>query len=223
MAEKTPTPANEPPSPNEKLVEQLIIEGSLSSAHIIDAFKHIDRWYFVPAAVDDLSYEDQPLPLEKRQTISQPTTVAIMLEKLFPQSGERVLDVGSGSGWATALLGHIVGNNGSVIGVERVPELVAMGKKNLKRWNMPYVRIEAAGDALGWPNDGPYDRILVSAAAHSVPQPLLAQLKNGGTMVIPVRNRKDPRLSSLYVVRKDTSGKTRTEKIPGFAFVPLVH
>jgi protein-L-isoaspartate(D-aspartate) O-methyltransferase len=160
------------------------------------------------------AYEDAPLAIGYLQTISQPYTVAFMLELLKPEAGNKVLDVGAGSGWTTALLAHIVGTEGSVLGLERVDELIAFGSENLKKLNVAQARIERAGTELGAPQEALFDRILVSAAARSFPHELLTQLKEGGIIVLPVRD------AIWKVVRVEH--QPVIERFEGFAFVPLI-
>ena len=134
------------------------------------------------------------------------------------KTGNRVLDVGSGSGWTTALLGQLVGPKGSVTGVEAVPELVEFGRANLASYAMPWARIEQARpDALGWPDEAPFDRILVSAESGAVPGELLEQLAPNGIMVLPVAGR-------LVVVRRpaDPAADPAVERHGYYRFVPLV-
>ncbi len=201
----------------DELVRQLKESGIIVSESIERAFRAVDRKEFVPPEYADEAYDDYPLPIGAGQTISQPSTVAIMLELLGTQPGERVLDVGVGSGWTTALLAHIVGGSGHVVGVERIPELVALGKKNTAscRRALGNIDVRAAGVALGFPVGAPFDRILVSAATETVPDELAAQLAPDGTMVIPVG-------SDVCKVTKSPSGTLTIKKYSGFAFVPLV-
>jgi protein-L-isoaspartate(D-aspartate) O-methyltransferase len=138
-----------------------------------------------------------------------------MLDLLEVEKGQRVLDVGCGSGWTTALLADLVGPGGEVVGVEIVPELVAWGASNLATYGMPWARIvEAEADVLGVPQQAPYDRILVSAEASHVPEELLAQLVRGGLMVLPVRGK-------MTVVRR-TAGRPDVTRAGWYTFVPLV-
>jgi protein-L-isoaspartate(D-aspartate) O-methyltransferase len=200
---------------NEELIAHLRRSGVLRSERIADALHAIDRRGFVPRELAAAAYEDQPLPIGEGQTISQPTTVVFMLELLDAQRGQRVLDVGSGSGWTTALLAHLVGDKGDVTGVERVPHLVELGQRRLRELAIENATIRAATDALGDPLHAPFGRILVSASARTLPQPLVGQLAPGGILVTPIG-------SSVWRIVK-TARRTLTEEYPGFAFVPLHH
>lgn len=196
------------------LVDHLVDLGVLKTPRLISAFRAVDRKDFVPEQHASEAYADHPLPIGGRQTISQPYTVAFMLELLAPTEGNRVLDVGSGSGYTTALLSAAVGEHGSVCGVEIKKELVEMGTENIKKYRFPHTAIVSGGGTIGFPEKAPYDRILVSAAAETVPQELIHQLAGGGTMVIPVG-------SGIERVAKEESGAVQTRRWDGFAFVPL--
>jgi protein-L-isoaspartate(D-aspartate) O-methyltransferase len=169
----------------------------------------------VPEGFQEKIYEDAPLPIGKGQTISQPSTVAFMLELLEPQEGDSILDIGSGSAWTTALLCEIVTETGSVIGMDRVDILVEAGKKKLSQFEFKNCRIEKAGDQLGKPGKQ-FDKILVSASAPEIPVALFTQLKIGATLVIPVRN-------SIFKFKKLSDDKIQKEEYAGFVFVPLIY
>jgi protein-L-isoaspartate(D-aspartate) O-methyltransferase len=155
---------------------------------------------------------DRALPIGYGQTNSQPTTVRAMLRALRVGPGMRVLDVGSGSGWTTVLLARLVGETGRVIGVERIDELVADGARAVAAADVPWASIQhARGNVLGVPEEAPFDRILVSAQAHDVPRQLVAQLGEGGLMVVPVEGQ---------LLRVDARG--REEDLGCYVFVPLV-
>lgn len=178
-----------------------------------ELMREVPRERFLPGDVAAQAEVDAPLPIGHGMTNSQPRTVAAMLELLDPRAGDRVLDVGSGSGWTTALLARRVGADGSVLGVEAVPELVAMGRANLG--DVPNARIEEAlADVLGWPPGAPFDRILVSASARSLPQELVEQLApDGGVMVVPVG-------ATMTRVRREGE-RTRVSEHGAYTFVPL--
>lgn len=199
---------------NSSLVNYLIESGVLHSDNIIKAFKDIDRADFVVNPNASNIYEDHPLQIGHNQTISQPSTVAMMLEMLEPKDGEKILDIGSGSGWTTALLAHIAGESGLVIGVERVDQLVRFGRDNLKKYSFKNAEIFKAGVKLGIPNKQ-FDRILVSAAADEFPHQLASQLKVGGKLVIPIGNY-------IFEVTKKDNDELKVIEHYGFSFVPLI-
>ena len=151
------------------------------------AFAALPRAGFLPAGVRDRAAHDGPLDIGHGQTGSQPRTVEAMLRLLEVAPGQRVLDVGAGSGWTTALLAHLVGPTGSVSGVELEPDLVAFGAANLAATGQPWATIRAATPGvLGVPVEAPYDRVLVSAEPDALPGDLVDQLADGGVLVAPV-------------------------------------
>lgn len=150
------------------------------------AFEAVDRADFLTEDYLPEAYEDYAVPAGHGQNVSKPTVAAFMLELLDAHEGDSVLEVGSGSGWVTALLSHIVGKGGTVHAVEIVPELVERAKENLSKYDYPQATVEHAGTALGSVEHGPYDRILVTADSGEIPQELVAQLKEGGLLVLPV-------------------------------------
>lgn len=198
------------------LILDLQQKGILKTPSVIKAFNTVKRSDFVTPHTTSFSYHDQPLSIGFGQTISQPTTVAFMLEKLGVKEGDNVLDLGSGSGWTTALLASIVGTTGKVTGVEIISELVSYGSKNLSKYNFSNAQIISATNELGSKENAPFDKILVSAAAKELPNVLLDQLKVGGTLVIPV-------LNSIYKVVKVSEDKINKEEYHGYVFVPLVY
>lgn len=184
--------------------------------NIESAFAAIARYDFVLPQDQGYAFIDVPLSIGYGQTISQPSTVAWMLEQLEIEEGQHVLDVGSGSGWTTALLAFLVGTHGSVIGIERIPELVDFGKKNLSKYHLVQASIlQSLPNTLGYPSEAPYDCILVSAAAEQVPKKLVEQLKIDGIMLIPLH-------SAICKVRKTSATHYKSEKYEGYAFVPLI-
>ncbi|GAA6525781.1 protein-L-isoaspartate O-methyltransferase [Intrasporangium sp. DVR] len=181
---------------------------------VLRALDAVAREGFLPAAARTAAGRDAPIPIGHGQTNSQPRTVETMLRLLDVRAGQRVLDVGSGSGWTTALLAHLTGPAGSVRGVELVPELARWGADNLAATNLTWATISpVVDDVLGDPYHGPYDRILVSANARSLPDDLVAQLADGGRMVIPVNSR--------MVVVERQGAEVRTSQHGSYRFVPL--
>ena len=176
------------------------------------------RERFLPASERRRASYDGPLDIGHGQTNSQPRTVSSMLELLDVRPGHRVLDVGAGSGWTTALLAQLVGPTGSVLGLERVPDLVVTGGANVEAAGMPWARVRTAvAGVLGAPDEGPFDRILVSAMATRLPLELVAQLEGHGILVVPVGGRM------VRVVRDDTAPDGRRLSEHGhYRFVPLV-
>ena len=187
----------------------------MSTDRVDEAFAAVPREGFLPRRLRKEASYDGPLPIGHGQTSSQPRTVADMLRLLEVAAGHRVLDVGSGSGWTTALLGHLTGPTGLVRGVEVVDDLAAWGAANLSAAGMSWADIRAAPEGvLGWPADAPYDRILVSADGGRLPEELVEQLADGGRMVIPVAGQ-------MLLVERDGDDVHRTAH-GRYRFVPLV-
>ena len=185
---------------------------------MLDAFIAIDRKDFVPADMQQYAYENKPLPIGSRQTISQPYTVAFMMELLQPKLGDEVLDVGFGSGWSTGILAKLVGDEGSVCAVEIIPEIYKFGKENLKKYN--YTNINFVLGSWIDIHSQTFDCILVSAATYEpVANQLILRLNVGGRMVIPICNSIG---QSIRLVIKKSERETIEQNYPGFIFVPLV-
>jgi protein-L-isoaspartate(D-aspartate) O-methyltransferase len=200
---------------NKQLINSLIEKGVLKSERIIKAFQDIDRIDFVIDECKDLAYFDIALPIGFKQTISQPYTVAFMLELLDVKEGQEVLDIGTGSGWTTALLSKIVGQEGFVEGKEVIEDLVRVGRSNLAKYKIKNARITSAQKGvLGIPGKK-FDRILISASANKFSKELLKQIKTGGVIVLPIKE------SIVKISRKDEESITK-EEYYGFSFVPLV-
>lgn len=194
-----------------ELVRHLMRTGILYTPLLIEAFLKTDRIGFVTDAHAVEAYEDYPLPIGYGQTISQPYTVAFMLEALQLQEEDHVLDIGSGSGWTTALIARCTAE---VVGTERVEALVEFSRKNLKNAGIVNATVEQAGEKLGKPGHL-FNKILVSAAADTFPSSLLDQLDHNGKLVIPVQH-------SIMVVTKDSTGRISQQVHPGYVFVPLI-
>jgi protein-L-isoaspartate(D-aspartate) O-methyltransferase len=185
---------------------------------VADAFAAVPRERFLPAGQRRFAHLDRPLPIGHGQTNSQPTTVRQMLELLDVQPGDRVLDVGSGSGWTTVLLAWLTGAQGSVVGVERVPDLVAFGSANVRAAGMPWAHVrEAVPGRFGAPSQAPFERILVSAQAPELPLDLVSQLAPAGVLVVPVAGRM-----LRVTASTDDTGGPAVEEHGWSRFVPLV-
>jgi len=207
------------------LIDSLIEKGWLKTPRIIEAFKKIKRVDFLPDDIKNLAELNEALPIGYGQTISQPLVVAFMMEQLEPQPGEKILDIGSGSGWTTAILAEIIGEKGKVIAIELVPELKEFGEKNVAKYNFVkkgIVESICADGSKGCPDitsrpelaEG-FDKILVSAAAERVSPAWKEQLKIGGRIVAPIG-------SSIWLFIKKSEKEFEEIEYPGFAFVPLI-
>ena len=186
---------------------------------LAEAFSRVPRASFLPEGERSFSTSNVPLPIGHGQTNSQPSTVADMLELLDPQPGDHVLDLGSGSGWTSALVAVLVGARGRVTGVERHRGLIDYARKSLSAFSLGNVDLlEATGGILGAPEAAPFDRILVSAGAESLPSELVDQLSIGGVMVIPVGGQM------LRVVRNGPEDdETAITSHGWYRFVPLIN
>lgn len=188
----------------------------LGDPRLTAAFAAAPRIGFLPAYQRRFAGDDRPLGIGHGQTNSQPSTVANMLELLDVHPGQRVLDVGAGSGWTTALLGELVGPTGRVVGLELVPALAHWGAVNVGHHHLPWATVsEPAPGVYGAPEQGPFDRILVSAEADELPSELVEQLAPGGVLVIPVRGR-------MLRVCRLADGSTTIDHHGWYSFVPLL-
>ena len=199
-------------------IEDLIREQWLKTPRIIAAFQKIKRVDFLPEDIKNLAELNEALPIGFGQTISQPLVVAFMLELLEPKDGEKILDVGSGSGWTTGLLGEIVGDRGKVFAVEVVPELKEFGEKNVSKYDFiktGRVKFICADGSKSYEKEAPYDKILASASARNLPKAWKEQLKIGGKIVTPIEN-------SIWLFSKKSETEFQEIEHPGFVFVPLI-
>ena len=201
------------------LIDSLIEGGWLKTPRIIEAFQKIKRVDFLPDDMKDLAELNEALPIGYGQTISQPLVVAFMIEQLEPKEGDKILDIGSGSGWTTALLAEIVGPKGKIIAIDIIPELVEFGKNNVAKYNFiekGRVLFICADGSKGYKKEAPYDRILASAAVQTeVPQAWREELKIEGRIVTPIG-------SSIWLFIKKSEKDFDQIEYPGFAFVPLI-
>lgn len=189
--------------------------GDIRDSRVLEAMATVPRHLFVPEHLREVSYQDTPLPIGFGQTISQPLMVAIMLEAALLRGNERVLEIGTGSGYQAALLTHLAKE---VYTVEIIPELAELARSNLAAAGVDAPHVITADGSLGWPEAAPYDAIIVAAGAPVVPDPLVTQLAQGGRLIIPVGRRFGQVLKRL----QRTPHGVQTETFGGCAFVPLV-
>ncbi|MBI4895262.1 MAG: protein-L-isoaspartate(D-aspartate) O-methyltransferase [Candidatus Aenigmarchaeota archaeon] len=171
----------------ENLLKNLIKKGVLKNPEVISAFRKVPREDFVLKKYREYSYVDEPLPIDYDQTISQPYTVAFMTEALDAKKGQKILEIGTGSGYQAAILSEIAGKDGKIITIERIPELYEFAKNNLKDYKN--VKLFLGDGTLGNKENSPYDRIIVTASAPSIPQSLLDQLRSEGKLIIVVKEK----------------------------------
>lgn len=196
-----------------RLIEHLSRE--IKDSRVLEVMAHIPRERFVPEESRHLAYEDIPLPIGLEQTISQPFIIALMTEALELTGTEKVLEIGTGSGYQAAILAELARQ---VVTVERLPKLADTARKVLDSLNYGNIEIQLSGETLGWPEEAPYEAILVTAGAPRVPPELIAQLAIGGRMVIPVGSRY---LQELVKTTRQKR-KNRMENLGGCRFVSLV-
>jgi len=199
----------------EEMVTQQLIRRGIRDERVLQAMREIPRHLFVPAQYRAMAYDDTPLPIGYDQTISQPLMVGMMAEALRLQGGERVLEIGTGSGYQAAILARLAL---VVFTIERIPELAAQARTTLAMLGITRVHVFVGDGTAGLPEHAPYDAIVVAAGAPQVPKALLAQLKTNGRLLIPTGDRMEQTL--LRVTRTDEG--LRTEALGGCRFVPLI-
>ncbi|MBD3291365.1 MAG: protein-L-isoaspartate(D-aspartate) O-methyltransferase [Armatimonadia bacterium] len=199
------------------MVEGLAAEGIITDTKVIEAMKAVPRHQFVPQGQVPSAYDDTPLPIGEGQTISAPSIVGMMTEALQPKATDRVLEIGTGSGYQAAVMGKIVRH---VYTIEIVESLATTAKSRLQGLGYTNITVRHGDGYQGWPEHAPFDKIIVTAAPNEIPQALVDQLKDGGLMVIPIA--EDGWAQKLYLVQKKGDQLTQTE-LADVIFVPMVH
>lgn len=199
----------------DRMVRDQLRARGLADERLLAAFRKVPRHRFVPREYQAQAYEDHPLPIGENQTISQPYIVALMINRLCLQGHERVLEIGTGSGYETAVLAEMALD---IFSIERMPALLAAAKTRLTDLGYLNVHLSPGNGTLGWPAQAPFDAILVSAGAPEIPAPLLAQLGDPGRMVLPV----GPAEAQMLTEVEKRDGRIARRDISGCVFVPLV-
>ncbi len=202
--------------PRERMVERLRDHYQIRDARVLDAMRSVPRHHFVPEALQGRAYGDYALPISGSQTISQPYIVARMTELLEIGPESRVLEIGAGSGYQTAILAKVAGQ---VYSIERIASLAREAQSRIRELNIYNATVKCFDGTLGWAANAPYDGILVAAGGPTIPEPLVAQLKTGGRLVVPVgESRESQRL--VRIIKQEVGYKK--EDHGGCAFVPLI-
>ena len=200
-----------------KMVEDQIKGRGIKDLSVLKAVSTVKRELFVPEKYRDLAYSDRPLPIGHNQTISQPYIVAYMTEQLQVEKDQKVLEIGTGSGYQAAVLAELVNH---VFTIEIIPELAEGAEKVLNKTGYDNITIRTGDGYKGWPDQAPFDRIMVTAAPEEIPEKLVQQLANDGRMIIPVGANLF--MQYLWLIKRDKNGKITKEKILPVRFVPMV-
>jgi protein-L-isoaspartate(D-aspartate) O-methyltransferase len=207
-------PSGDLATERQRMVQEQLMPRGVHEQRVLAAMSKVPREEFVPQAVRAASYTDQPLPIGYGQTISQPFIVALMTEQLRPSPKDRVLEIGTGSGYQAAVLAELVAE---VYSIEIVEPLAKSAEATLQRLGYKNVHVKAGDGYQGWPEFAPFDAVIVTCAPDHVPQPLTDQLKEGGRMIIPVGG---PGLQELYLLEKE-NGQLRQRAVESVRFVPM--
>lgn len=212
MAEQAP----ETRDARRRMVRNHLMARGIHARRVLAAMAWVPREWFVPPQHRRAAYDDRPLPIGNGQTISQPYVVAWMTAHLAPRRRERVLEVGTGSGYQTAVLARLAGR---VYTTERLPDLLVEAEDRFRRLGMGTIERRLGDGAVGWPEQAPFDAIIVTAAAPAIPAPLLDQLAPGGRLVIPVG---DAGAQELVIMQRRSDGRLEERRAGGVRFVPLI-
>ncbi|MFQ5782427.1 MAG: protein-L-isoaspartate(D-aspartate) O-methyltransferase [Nitrosopumilus sp.] len=199
------------------LINDLKDSGFLNDSSVESALKNIPRHEFVPTLELENAYYNEPLAIMKGQTISQPGVVSRMTEWLDIKDGQKILEIGTGSGWQTGILSYLVGK-GTVYSVERHPELAEFARENLEKLGIENAHVILNDGSLGFQEKSPYDRIIITAACSKIPIPLLEQLSENGLIIAPVGDMPQ----SLVLLKKTSQGIIEIKNQPNYVFVPLI-
>jgi protein-L-isoaspartate(D-aspartate) O-methyltransferase len=205
------------PERRQAMVASQLAARGIGDPRVLDAMRTVPREAFVPEHLQESAYLDSPLPIGRGQTISQPHVVAFMIEALDLQGGEKVLEIGAGSGYAAAVLGQIAGQ---VYAIERIRELADRARETLDTLGYGNVQIRHGDGTLGWPEEAPFDAIAVAAGAREVPEPLKQQLKQGGRVIIPVG--RNALFQQLMRITRVSQSEYAEEDLIAVRFVPLI-
>ena len=200
----------------DELIKNLKYSGFLNDVKVEESIRKSPRHEFVPKSCLNIAYDNNPIHLMKNQTISQPAVVARMTEWLDVKKGQKILEIGSGSGWQSAILSFLVGK-GQVFSIDRHSELVKFARKNLEKLKIQNVNVILGDGSLGLPKEAPFDRIIITAACKKIPEPLIEQLSPNGLLIAPVGEF----FQSLILLKKTSEGVIEIKNQPGYAFVPL--
>lgn len=200
----------------QRMVRTQLAARGIDDQRVLDAMARVTRESFVSPDWQDAAYNDQALPIECSQTISQPFTVAFMIEAAQITENDKVLEIGTGSGYGAAVLSHLAGE---VHTVERISLLVETSSKRLRELGYSNVRVHEADGTLGLPEHAPYDAIIVTAGAITLPPPYIEQLSDGGRVVIPIGSTRRTQMMTRFTLRR---GQLVKEELGCFAFVPLI-
>src|SRR5208283_4671009 len=199
----------------ERMVETQIAARGVHDERVLEAMRKVPRHLFLDEALRDQAYSDHPLPIAEKQTISQPYIVALMTESLELNGSEKVLEIGTGSGYQSAILAELADR---VFSIERYPDLAYRANTILQKLGYGNIIVRVGDGSLGWPDEAPFDGIIVTAGTPKIPQPLVDQLKMGGRLVVPVGDRFG---QDLILVRRVAEGIKKTN-LGGVRFVNLV-